>query len=195
MTGTLPFGHESFDINSFASYLRLDFDWSKERWWPLRGVIPFVQAEFLSGDDDPFDDTLEGFVSPSSPNALRPGDLPLLRKTALGLGSPILGDGTADFGFAVDGRGIGPTLGNIFEGATFNSALTFNNRFGKGDNPGHLMLSGGLQGSWNPKWDFHLIGRWLRFHRTEPIEAEFQSLGIGSVPSEIGGGIDALVSV
>ncbi|MBI4610046.1 MAG: hypothetical protein HY726_13675 [Candidatus Rokubacteria bacterium] len=59
--------------------------------------------------------------------------------------------------------------------------------------PRYLMLAGGLQGSWNPKWDFHLIGRWLRYHRTEPIEAEFRSLNIGSVSSEIGGGIDAMV--
>lgn len=192
-TGALPFGHKSFDIRSFASFLRLDFDWSKQPWWPLRGVIPFVQAEFLRGDDDPFDDELKGFVSPSSPNGLRSGDFPLVRKTVLGLGSPILGDGTADFGFNVDGRGIGPTIGNIFEGATFNSAATFNNRFGKGDNPGYVKLSTGLQGSWSPQWDFHLIGSYVRFHRTEPIEAEFSSLGIGSVSSEIGGGIDAMV--
>lgn len=194
VTGGLPFGFESFDIHSLATYLRFDLDWSKRRWWPLRGVIPFVAAEFLRGDSDPFDDDLKGFVSPSTPNALRAGDFPLLRRSVLGLGSPVLGDGTADFGFAVDGRGIGPTIGNILEGATFPSAAFFNNRFGKGDNPGYLMLSGGLQGSWNPKWDFHLIGRWLRFHRTDPIEAEFRSLGIGAVSSEIGGGIDALVA-
>lgn len=193
VTGTLPFGRESFNINSFATYLRLDFDWSKQRWWPLRGVIPFVSAEFLRGDSSPGDDDLEGFVSPSSPNGLRPGDFPLLRKTVLGLGSPVLGHGTADFGFAVDGRGIGPTLGNIFEAATFDPAVSFNNRFGKGDNPGYLLLSGGLQGSWNPKWDFHLIGRWLRYHHTEPIEAEFQSFGIRKFSTEIGSAIDAMV--
>ncbi|MBI4610048.1 MAG: hypothetical protein HY726_13685 [Candidatus Rokubacteria bacterium] len=193
VTGTLPFGRESFDIHSLATYLRLDFDWSKERWWPLRGVIPFVSAEFLRGDDDPFDDDLKGFVSPSSPNGLRPGDLPLIRKTVLGLGSPIIGDGTADFGFGVDGRGIGPTIGNIFEGATFGSAATFNNRFGKGDSPGYLMVSTGLQGSYNPQWDFHLIGRWLRYHRTEPIEAEFRAFNVGSVAPTIGAAFDVMV--
>lgn len=191
--GTLPFGHKSFDINSLATYVRLDFDWSKQRWWPLRGVIPFVAAEFLRGDPDASDDELEGFVTPSSPTGLRAGDIPLLRKTVLGLGSPIIGDGTADFGFAVDGRGIGPTIGNINEGGVFASATTFNNRFGKGDNPGYLMFSGGLQGAWNPQWEFHLIGRWLRYHTTDPIEQEFQSFGIGSVSSEIGGGIDVQV--
>lgn len=102
-------------------------------------------------------------------------------------------DGTADFGFAVDGRGIGPTIGNILEGLTFNSAATFNNRFGKGDNPGYLKLSAGLQGAWDPKWEFHLAGHWVRFHRTEPIEAEFRSFGIGDVPSTIGGGLDVLL--
>jgi hypothetical protein len=44
-------------------------------------VIPFVAAEFLRGDDDTTDRDLKGFVSPSSPNGLRPGDFPLSRKT------------------------------------------------------------------------------------------------------------------
>jgi hypothetical protein len=192
-TGARPFGHSSFDINSLAAFLRFDLDVSKQPRWPLRGIIPFVSAEFLRGDDNPEDDELRGFVSPSSPNGLRPGDFPFIRKTVLGLGSPILGDGTADFGFAVDGRGIGPTIGNINEGATFNSAATFNNRFGKGDNPGYVKLAAGLQGAFNPQWEAHLQGSWLRFHRTEPIEAEFRSFGIGKVSSEIGGGIDAMV--
>lgn len=193
-TGAKPFGFESFDINSFAWYVRLDFDWSKEPWWPLRGIIPFVSAEWLQGDDDPFDDELEGFVSPSSPNGLRRGDFPFLRKTVMGLGSPPLGDGTADFGFAVDGRGIGPTIGNILEGQTFGGTALFNNRFGKGDNPGYLKVSAGLQGSWNPQWELHLQGSHLRFNETEPIEAEFRSLNIGSVDEDIGFGIDVVVA-
>lgn len=192
-TGKLPFGFESFDISSWAWYARLDFDWSKEPWWPLRGIIPFVSAEMLRGDSNPSDDTLHGFVSPSTPNALRAGDFPLLRKTVLGLGSPILGDGTADFGFAVDGRGTGPTIGNILEGQTFGGSSLFNNRFGKGDNPGYVKISGGLQGSWDKQWELHLIGNYLRFHKTEPIEAEFKSLNIGSVDRSIGGGIDVVV--
>lgn len=192
-TGKLPFGFESFDISSWAWFARLDFDWSKEPWWPLRGIIPFVSAEMLRGDSDPSDSDLHGFVSPSSPNALRRGDFPFLRKTVLGLGSPILGDGTADFGFAVDGRGTGPTIGNILEGQTFGGNALFNNRFGKGDNPGYVKISGGLQGSWNPQWELHLAGNYLRFHKTEPIEAEFRSLNIGSVDNEIGGGIDVVL--
>lgn len=191
-TGALPFGRKSFDIDSFAAYLRLDFDISKRPWWPLRGIIPFVSAEFLRGDDDPFDSDLEGFVSVSSPNGLRPGDLPFLRKTVLGLGSPVVGDGTADFGFGVDGRGIGPTIGNILEGATFPSSNFFNNRFGKGDNPGYLKLSAGLQGAFSPSLELHVAGQYLRFDQTEPIEAEFRAFNIGSVDEEIGGGIDVV---
>jgi len=197
--GTLPFGRKAFDILSMATYLRLDFDWSRERWWPLRGVIPFVSAEFLKGDPDPGSSTLQGFVSPSTPNMLRPSDFPFLRKTVLGLGgSPLFGNGTADFGFATDGRGIGPTIGNITEGQTFASAAVFNNRFGKGDNPGYLRLSTGLQGSWNPQWEFHLIGSFLRFHETAPVEAEFKAfkdsgLFRGAISSELGGEINAMV--
>ncbi len=194
VTGALPFGHQSFDIRSLASYLRLDFDWSKEPWWPLRGVIPFVSGEFLRGDDDPSNNTLTGFVSPSTPNALRPGDFPLARKTFLGIGgSPLFGNGTADFGFATDGRGIGPTIGNINEGGTFSSAAFFNNRFGKGDNPGYIKATVGLQGSWNPQWDFYVNGSYLRFHRTESVEAEFRSFGIGSISSELGGEVNLMV--
>ncbi len=193
VTGGLPFGRDSFDIDTLAAYLRLDLDWGKKRWWPLRGVIPFVSGEFLQGDDDPFDGNLKGFVSPSTPNALRRGDLPFLRRTVLGLGSPILGDGTANFGFATDGRGIGPTIGNINEGGTFASAATFNNRFGKGDNPGYLKLSAGLQGAFSPNWDFHFAANYVRFHTTEPIEAEFQSFNIGSVSPEIGSGFDTVL--
>ncbi len=203
VNGSLPFGHKAFDILSMATYLRLDFDWSRERWWPLRAVIPFVSAEFLKGDPNPGSGTLQGFVSPSTPNALRPGDFPFLRKTVLGLGgSPLFGNGTSDFGFAVDGRGIGPTIGNITEGFTFGSAALFNNRFGKGDNPGYLKLSTGLQGSWNPQWDFHLVGNFLRFHETAPVEAEFRSFGGPTsvvdprpfkISSELGGEINAMV--
>jgi len=193
-TGRLPFGFDSFDISSWAAYLRLDLDLSKQPGWPLGGVIPFVSVEYLSGDDDPFDKDLKGFVSPSSPNGLRRGDFPFLRKTVMSLGSPPLGDGTADFGFAVDGRGLGPTIGNINEGATFASAATFNNRFGKGDNPGYTKVMGGLQGSLNPKWELHLAGSWFRFNETEPIEAEFRSLNIGSVSKSIGAGFDVVVS-
>ena len=192
-TGAAPYGFDEFDIHSYAAFARLDFDFSKKRWWPLRGVIPFVQGEFLSGDDDPFDDDLEGFVSPSSPSGLRPGDIPFLRRTVLGLGSPPLGDGTADFGFATDGRGIGPTIGNILEGATFGGTALFNNRFGKGDNPGFIKISTGLSGSFNPKWAFHLAGNYVRFSETESIEAEFSSLGIGKVDEEIGYGLDLVV--
>lgn len=152
-----------------------------------------MAAEFLRGDSDPLDDDLQGFVSPSSPAGLRRGDFPFLRRTVLGPSSPILGDGTADFGFATDGRGIGPTIGNILEGSTVSSAAFLNNRFGKGDNPGFLKLSTGLQGALAPQWDLHFTGYWLRFHRTEPIEEEFRSLGIGAVSSEIGGGLDLMV--
>lgn len=193
-TGGLPFGFDSFDVNSWAAYLRLDFDVSKQPWWPLRGVIPFVSVEYLSGDDDPFDDELKGFVSPSTPNGLRRGDFPFLRKTVMSLGSPPVGDGTANFGFAVDGRGIGPSIGNILENATVASPVTFNNRWGKGDNPGYTKVAGGLQGSLNPKWELHLAGSWYRFNETEPIEAEFRALNIGSVNDNIGAGIDVVVA-
>lgn len=193
-TGARPFGRSSFNIRSLAAYGRLDFDWSKQSWWPLRGIIPFAAAEFLQGDGDPSDKTLKGFVSPSAPTGLRAGDFPLYRKTFLGLGaSPLFGNGSADFGFEVTGRGTGPTIGNIFEGGTFASAATFNNRFGKGDNPGYIKLSTGLQGSWNPQWDFHLVGSFLRFHKTDSVEAEFRSFNPGAISSELGGELSTMV--
>ena len=191
--GVTPFGFDEFDISSYAAYARLDIDVSQKSWWPFGGFIPFVQGEILSGDDEPFDDELEGFVSPSSPNGLRPADFPFLRKTVLGLGSPVLGDGTANFGFATDGRGIGPTIGNILEGATFGGTALFNNRFGKGDNPGFVKLSLGAAGAFDPKWSLHLAGNYVRFSETESIEAEFGALDIGSVDKDIGYGLDMVL--
>jgi len=191
--GQRPFGFDEFDIQSWAAYFRLDFDVSTKSWWPLNGAIPFVEAQWNSGDDDPFDDDLEGFVSPSNPSALRPTELMFLRKTIAGLGMPVVGDGDADFGgMEVTGRGIGPTIGNILEGATFGGSALFNNRFGKGDNPGFIAVKAGVQGAYNERLTLGLRGTYFRFDDTEPIEAEFRSFGLTDVDEEIGFGFDAL---
>ena len=162
------FGFEKMDISSFAIFGELAFDLSAMG----VGLTPFVNFDFRRGDDNPFDDTLEGYVAISDlTSALRKEGFN--KQSISSLGPPSLGaGGHAAWGFNTEGRGIGPTVGSIIGDITLSSAVFFNNRFGKGDNPGMLKISGGLAGKLNSAWDMKAAVSYFRFDTDAPIRAE-----------------------
>jgi len=162
------YGTSSVDISTFAIFGELAFDLSASG----IGLTPFINVDYRKGDDDPYDDTLGGYVAISDLTAA-------LRKDGFkfqsisSIGPPTLGaGGEAAWGFNTGGRGIGPSIGSIIDDISLSSGVFFNNRFGKGDNPGMLKISGGLAGKVNSQWDMKAAASYLRYDTTEPIKAE-----------------------
>ena len=184
VSGANPNGRTSFDANAFAFFGELAFDMSKAS--PgLAGITPYISAQFNSGDDDAFDDNMGGFVSISDLNQIIRKDSFNLRSIS-STGAMTLG-GACDgsFGFNTSARGTGPTMGTANEDAALASAAFFNNRCGKGDNPGMLRLNIGYVGSLAPKWDSKFVVSPMWFHETATIEAE-------AAGSRLGRGVDPL---
>jgi hypothetical protein len=162
------FGFSSMDFASWAVFGELTLDLTDKG----IGITPFVNVDYRSGDSDPYDDTLEGYVAISDlTSALRKDGFKFQSLTSMG--TPLLGaGGEAAWGFNTSGRGTGPTIGTIIDDITLSSGVFFNNRFGKADNPGLLKITGGFLGKITPQVDMKAAVSYLRFDTTEPIQAE-----------------------
>ncbi len=160
-------GRDKLDIESFAVFAEVALDLSAQG----LGITPYLNLDYRQGDDKSRDDTLRGFVGISDlTQALRKDGFRL--QSIQSLGAVTLGNGGEDgWGFNTTGRGIGPTLGTILEDLGASTTF-FNNRFGKGDNPGLIKISGGVLGKVNSQWDLHVGASYIRFDTTEPIKQE-----------------------
>jgi hypothetical protein len=161
------YGRNQLDIESFAVFAEIALDLTAQG----LGLTPYVNLDYRRGDDKPLDGTLEGYTAISDlSQALRKDGFRL--QSIQSLGAVTLGNGGEDgWGFNTTGRGLGPTLGTILE--DLGAAGTFfNNRFGKGDNPGLLKFSAGVLGKVNSAWDAHVGFSYIRFDTVEPIKVE-----------------------
>ncbi len=160
-------GKDKFDISSFGIFAEVALDLTAQG----IGLTPYVNLDYRSGDDNPYDDTLGGYVAQSDlTQALRKDGF--RHQSIQSLGGATLGNGGDDgWGFNTSGRGIGPTLGTILEGFGADTSQ-FNSRWGKGDNPGMIKISAGALGKINSMWDTHIGMSYIRFDTVEPIKAE-----------------------
>ncbi len=162
------FGFSSMDFGSWAVFGELALDLTDKG----IGLTPFINVDYRTGDDNPYDDSLGGYVAISDlTSALRKDGFKFQSLTSMG--TPLFGaGGEAAWGFNTSGRGTGPTIGTIIDDISLSSGVFFNNRFGKADNPGLLKLSGGILGKITPQVDMKAVVSYLRFDTTEPIQAE-----------------------
>jgi hypothetical protein len=162
------FGFSSMDFASWAVFGELTLDLTDKG----IGITPFVNVDYRSGDSNPYDDTLGGYVAISDlTSALRKDGFKFQSLTSMG--TPLLGaGGEAAWGFNTSGRGTGPTIGTIIDDITLSSGVFFNNRFGKADNPGLLKITGGFLGKITPQVDMKAAVSYLRFDTTASIQAE-----------------------
>lgn len=172
-TGVALFGFDEMDISAFAVHARAMLDLSGTG-WPLGGVMPVVAWDWASGDDDPNDDELGGFVPVTTPNGLRV-DQGECRNTTACIVPTALGNGSAEFGFETNRIGTGPKIGNISE-------------LGVGGSPGYHRIMVGLKGKLNPKWGMYTRVFHLRYDDTSNIDN--LALVGNSVDEEIGWGFD-----
>ncbi len=157
----------SLDIESYAAFGEIALDLTSQG----IGLTPFINVDYRRGDDNPLDDTLEGYVAIADlTQALRKDGFRL--QSISSVGGVTLGNGGEDgWGFNTTGRGIGPTLGTILEGLGSDTSF-FNSRWGKADNPGHLKITAGMLGKITPQIDMKGAVSYFRFDAVESIREE-----------------------
>jgi len=161
------YGKDTVDIESFAAYGELSLDLTSQG----LGITPFVAIDWRRGDDNPTDDTLNGYVPISDLSAaLRKDGFKGQSISSLGPGS--LGAGGEDgWGFNTGGRGVGPTLGSVLQGFGTDTS-SFNSRWGKADNPGMMKATAGFLGKITPQVDMKAAVSYFRFDTVESIQVE-----------------------
>jgi hypothetical protein len=167
-------GTDDYDLYSFAVFFEVALDGAQIG---LPGWTPYVNFEWHRGDTDPFDDTYGGYTPISNLSlALRKDGFK--GQSISSYGPPVLGANAEDgWGFDVTARGTGPSLGAILPDETLGSVggpddTYYNNRGGKGGNPGFFKASGGILGRFNQNWDAHFGISAFWYDQTEAIEAE-----------------------
>ena len=180
----------SFDVSSF--FIGGDIGYTLIPGWRVHAGVAFA-----TGDKDPFDNNLGGFV-----------DLASLRTGPNGNGATLNFRGNASFpawGSALissqlpTGHGIGPSIGSIvrdgrgaagdgndpFAGTAGNVSPAVglpggtavadsgnNGNFGRGDNPGMIDAFIGVTGRLSPTWTLNFLVNLLWFESPESIQAE-----------------------
>lgn len=165
---------DEMDINSYGAHLRVVLQNA------IGGKLsPYFSWDFASGDDDPFDDDLEGFVPVGSSNDLRADNIEWMRASVVSSMPNSIGNNGVEFGFETNALGVGPNVGGIL-----NTGL--------GANPGYHRLQAGLKGSLVGKWGISTRVVHLRFAETESAVAGAQARGqsVDEVDEDIGWGFD-----
>lgn len=165
--------YDELDISSYAAYLRVAFANA------VGGLTPYASWDWASGDSDPYDDTLTGYVPIGSSNDLRADNIASMRKSIVNLMPNAVGNNAVEFGFETINLGVGPSIGG----------LTGN---GFGANPGFHRLQTGLQGSLTSKLGLYTRAVYLRFAQAEAATAGAQARGqtVSEVDEDIGWGFD-----
>ena len=173
--GVGPTNKNDYDLASYALFFELALDGSKIG---IPGWTPYVSFEWHKGDGNAFDDTYGGYVPISNLTAALRKD-GFKGQSISSFGPASLGANSEDgWGFDVTGRGTGPTLGSIVPDETLGvncagaDPQCFNNRGGKGGNPGFMKVSGGVLGKINQNWDTHVGFNILWWDKTEANVAE-----------------------
>ncbi len=172
----LPTNTEDFDLSSFALFFEVAVD--GDMLGLPSGLTPYLSIEYHSGDGDAFDGTYGGYVPVSNlSQALRKDGFK--GQSIASFGPASLGANAEDgWGFDVTARGTGATLGTIVPDETLGvvdanaDSAAFNNRGGKGGNPGFIKLAAGVGGKIDTNWEKHVGFKVLWYDKTEAIQAE-----------------------
>lgn len=164
-----------YDLASYALFFELALDGGKIG---IPGWTPYVSFEWHKGDGNAFDDTYGGYVPISNLTAALRKD-GFKGQSISSFGPAVLGANAEDgWGFDVTGRGTGPTLGTIVPDETLGvvgagaDPIYFNNRGGKGGNPGFMKVAGGVLGKFEKNWDTHVGFNIFWWDKTEANVAE-----------------------
>ncbi len=170
-----PTNKDDYDLASFAIFFELALDGAAIG---APGWTPYVSFEWHKGDGNAFDDTYGGYVPISNLTAALRKD-GFKGQSISSFGPASLGANSEDgWGFDVTARGTGPTLGTIVPDETLGvncagaDPQCFNNRGGKGGNPGFMKASGGVLGKIDKNWDTHLGFNIFWWDKTEANVAE-----------------------
>ncbi len=181
-----------YDLASFAIFFELALDGAAIG---APGWTPYVSFEWHKGDGNAFDDTYGGYVPVSNLTAALRKD-GFKGQSISSFGPASLGANSEDgWGFDVTGRGTGPTLGTIVPDETLGVVCAgadvdcFNNRGGKGGNPGFMKVSGGVLGKIDKNWDTHFGFNLLWWDKTEANVAEATQNCIASGTFGCNGGV------
>lgn len=173
--GVGPTNKNDYDLASYALFFELALDGSKIG---IPGWTPYVSFEWQRGDGNAFDDTYGGYVPISNLTAALRKD-GFKGQSISSFGPASLGANSEDgWGFDVTGRGTGPTLGSIVPDETLGvncggaDPQCFNNRGGKGGNPGFMKVAGGVLGKFEKNWDTHIGFNIFWWDKTEANVAE-----------------------
>ncbi len=159
------------DISAYAAYLSFEL--------PVNDAFnPYVALRLASGDDDPTDDDVEGWLGITDIGRFAP---------LIGVDGQYLGWGPGSnraissllFGLTLDGAGPG--------GATYGGI----SNTGTGNNPGQIMLALGSSGNLSnisPKLSYHTQVFPMWFHKTGGLES--LTTANGSVDSFAGTEVD-----
>ena len=166
--------YDEMDINSYAAHLQ-----GKLRNAIGGKITPYLSYDFASGDSDPTDDDLEGYVPVSTSNDLRSDNIEWVRTSMVNIMPNAVGNNAVEFGFETNALGVGPNVGGILN-------------TGFGANPGYHRLQTGLKGSLVGKWGVSTRVVYLRFAETEAAVAGAQARGqnVNDVDDDIGWGFD-----
>ena len=173
--GVGPTNRNDYDLASFAVFFELALDGKAIG---IPGWTPYVNFEWHRGDGNAFDDTYGGYVPISNLTAALRKD-GFKGQSISSFGPASLGANSEDgWGFDVTGRGTGPTLGTIVPDETLGvncggaDPQCFNNRGGKGGNPGFMKVAAGVLGKFEKNWDTHLGFNIFWWDKTEANLAE-----------------------
>ena len=176
---------DSFDVNAWAALLNFQIDLAQ--YVPsLNKFVIGLGGVYFSGDDDPNDDDLEGFVGVTGGTRFfKPWSMGTLPVHGVNE-QPVIG--STIYGWAPTGWGIGPGVGGVIGQPITNA----HNLGAHGDNPG--MIAGVFTIDWVPckKWAIKAMVKYLRWDETDPIEA---TLGTDKdIDEEIGWETDLMIA-
>ncbi|RLB03417.1 MAG: hypothetical protein DRG59_11755 [Deltaproteobacteria bacterium] len=143
----VPAGAEDddLDVGAFSAFASLDINFSKS-------LIPYIGGYYIQGDDDAFDDDVEAFNPITNISRYTPTfgmENAFIYRLVPALGSHLYAN---DFGL------LGKTPG--YGGISNSNKL---------ENPGMIMVGGGLKGTYN-KWSYKTQIMYFWFDETGALE-------------------------
>jgi hypothetical protein len=149
---------DDYDISSFAAFGDVAFDLKKMV--GLDKFEPHFGFYYLQGDDDLSDNDLNGFTPAVGINRFTP---------RYGGEQTISLDGNPIFGQIL--YSLFPTYYGTVRGGGINGNAAL-------DNPGFVMVGGGLKASYEAfRFNTHIMAMW--FNETEPVETYYAFQGLG----------------
>ncbi len=153
---------DDFDVSAWAGLINLQVDLAQ--WIPaLNKFVVGIGGVYYSGDDDPDDDNLEGFVGVTNANRFfKPwemGTLPVHGTNE----QPVVG--STIYAWNTTGWGVGPGIGGV-AGQPVDAV----NLGAHGDNPGLWAIVFTIDWAPAANWNIKAMVKYMQWDHTDPIE-------------------------